>query len=250
MKPRKLKLIAEVSGFPTAIAEVHIQNFASEAELKDWTDLVCPTCLEPTEYKGGGYECKKCNGSYSWWGKLLRVVKGTKTKVEMPRLLKEGEITVGKLYKMGREDFAKYCDATKAERGVIVSDQGSAHNLFKLLVATEKLDCVIITVYNDTTEQVVALLKVSASGRILLQEIIPANLVHMKDTLMLNRNEITEKDVTEAKAFVAQFIPEASEETLRVSDYRTAFLDEHVEQPEKETAKVVQIKEIMAKVKA
>ena len=72
----------------------------------------------------------------------------------------------------------------------------------------------------------------------------------MKETLRLNRDEITEKDVTEAKAFVAQFIPEASEETLQVSDYRTAFLDEHVKQPEKETVRVVQIKEIMAKVKA
>jgi len=250
MKPRKLKLIAEVSGFPTAIAEVHIQNFASEAELKDWTDLVCPTCLERPEHHGASYECKKCGQTFSWWGKLLRVIKGTKTKLEMPRLLAEKEIAVGKLYKMSREDFAKYCDATKAERGVTVSDAGSAHNLFKLLVATEKLDCVIITVYNDTTEQVRALLKISASGRILLQEIIPANLVHMEETLMLNRNEITEKDVTEAKAFVAQFIPEASEETLQVSDYRTMFLDEHVAQPEKETAKVVQIKEIMAKVKA
>jgi hypothetical protein len=42
MKPRKLKLVAMVSGFATNIAEVHIQNFASEPELKDWTELVCP----------------------------------------------------------------------------------------------------------------------------------------------------------------------------------------------------------------
>jgi len=249
MKPRKLKLIAKVSGFPTAIAEVHIQNFASEAELKDWTDLVCPTCLEQPEYHGASYECKKCGQTFSWWGKLLRIIKGTKTKLDMPRLLAEKEIAVGELYKMKRREFAKYCDATKAERGLVVEDGNSAHNLFKLLVATEKLGYVIIVVYKDTYEEVIALLKISESGRIKLQEIIPINLAKIKQSLMLNREEITAKDVEEAGQFVEQFIPVATEEKLKVSDYRTAWIEQHVqEEPEKEAEKVVQIKEIMAKV--
>lgn len=42
------------------------------------------------------------------------------------------------LEKMSRGDFAKYCDATKSEKGVSQVDSGSSHNLFKLLVATEK----------------------------------------------------------------------------------------------------------------
>jgi hypothetical protein len=251
MKPRKLRLVAEVSGFPTAIAEVHIQNFANEPELHDWTELVCPSCLTPTKYHGATYECEGCHQNYPWWGKLLRVIKGTKQKVEMPRLIKEHDIAIGKLYKMKREDFAKYCDATKAEKGVSQVDSGSAHNLFKLLVATEKAGYIIIVRYNDTTEEVVALLKISQSGRIILQEIIPLNLVQLKETLILNPSEISEKDALEAKAFVEQFIPGASEETLKVSDYRTAWIDQHIiEKPVEDQTRVVQIKEIMAKAKA
>jgi len=248
LKPRKLRLIAKVSGFPTSIAEVHIQNFASEAELKDWTELVCPECLEPTSYQGGGYSCPKCQGSFSWWGKLKRVAKGTKNIIEMPKLLKEGEVTTGQLFKMRKADFAKYCDATKAEKGVIVTDGGSAHNLFKLLVATEKLDYVIIATYKDTTEEVVALLKISMSGRILFQEIIPLNLVKLKETLMLDTKQITDQEVEEAKAFVEQFIPMATEKDLKVSDYRASWIEEHIIEKE-EPERVQSLKEIMAAIK-
>jgi hypothetical protein len=250
MKPRKLRLVADVSGFATAIAEVHIANFASEPELKDWTDLVCPTCLTSTEYHGAGYECKTCNQTYSWWGKLVRVLKGTKTKLDIPRLIKEHDIATGKLSKMTRAEFAKYVDATKAEKGVTQVDSGSTHNLFKLLVASERAGYVIIVRYNDTTEEVVALLKVSASGRVILQEIIPKNLVQLKQTLVLNMNEVNESEVSEARAFVEQFLPTATEKTLEVSDYRTMWIDQHIITPEREETRVVQIKEIMAKVKA
>lgn len=155
------------------------------------------------------------------------------------------------LEKMSRGDFAKYCDATKSEKGVSQVDSGSSHNLFKLLVATEKAGYIIIVKYNDTTEEAVALLKISQSSRIILQEIIPLNLVQIKDTLMLNSSEISEKDVLEAKAFVEQFIPGASEETLKVSDYRTAWIDQHIiEKPVEDQGRVVQIREIMAKAKA
>ena len=171
--------------------------------------------------------------------------------MEIPRLIKEGETVTGKLYKMKRVDFAKYCDATKSERGFTVSDTGSAHNLFKLLVATERLEYVVIVVYKDTNEEVIALLKISDSNRILLREIIPINLVKMKETLMLNREEITEQDAMEAKAFIEQFIPEAKEDNLKVNDYRTAWLNEVIaeKQVKEEPERVVQIKEIMARAK-
>ena len=43
MKPRKLKLVADVMGMQTPIAEVHIRNFADEQQLNEWTELVCPS---------------------------------------------------------------------------------------------------------------------------------------------------------------------------------------------------------------
>jgi len=250
MKPRKLKLVAKVMGMETPIAQVHIQNFANEAELKDWTDLVCPKCLEKPKYIGSKYEC--CGETYSWWGKLARVIKGTKEILHIPRLLKEKELAVGYLWKMSRENFAVYCDATKNERGVIVEqgDSGSAHNLFKMIVATERLNHVIIVTYKDTTEEVVALLKVSDSNRIMLKEIIPVNLAQMKETLMLDREVITEQDIKEAKAFLDQFIPEATEETLKVHDYRVAWAEGHIVEPVvKEPERVQSLTAIMAKVK-
>jgi hypothetical protein len=249
LKPRRLKLVAKVAGFPTDIAEVHIQNFASEAELKDWTEMVCPECLGETKYQGAGYSCSSCNQTYSWWGKLKRVAKGTKNIIEMPKLLKEGEISKGLLYKMKREDFAKYCDATKSEKGVNVTDTGSARNLKKLLVAVEKCGYVIITTYNDTTEQVIALLKVSLSGRIILQEIIPLNLVKIKESLKMDET-ISEEEIEEAKMFVDKFLPDATEKNLKVTDYRASWIEGHiVADVKEEPERIRSLKEIMAMVK-
>lgn len=219
MKPRTLKLVADVMGMQTAIAEVRIQTFAKEPALSEWTGLVCPECSEKPEYQRAIYKCGHCGQSYSWWGKLKRVLKGTVEEVIMPRLLGKGEMAVAKLYKMDLVSFSKYVDATKNERGIIVKDEASAKNLFKLLVAMERLGQVMILRYNETKEEVVAVLTTSVSQRIILKEIIPLNLVQLKETLKVDMSKVTDKDVNEAKAFMG-LIPEATEETLKVSDYR------------------------------
>jgi len=75
--------------------------------------------------------------------------------VLMPRLLAKDEKAVAQLFKMDIVVFSKYVDATRAERGLLVKDTGSATNLFKLIVATERLGKVLIVRYNDTKEEVV-----------------------------------------------------------------------------------------------
>jgi len=92
MKPRKLTLVAKVMGMDTKIAQVKIQNFAKETELKDWTDLVCPKCLEKPGYHKSLYECNSCNETYSWWGKLARIVKGTKQIINISRARSGGTL--------------------------------------------------------------------------------------------------------------------------------------------------------------
>lgn len=253
MKNRKLRLVANVSGFDTLIAEVKIQNFASEIDVKDWTELVCPTCNERPTWKGG-YECPKDNQTFGHWSKLKRVIKGTTKALNIPRLLKEKEEAIAKLSWLPSEEFAKkFTDATRkdeGEKGIILTDSASAKNLFKLLVAVEQLKCVVIAKWNDTTEEIVGLLTVSASGRILIREIIPSNLVQVKETLFIDRKAITKQDVDEAKAFIEHFIPKATEETFTVSDYRAQWKDGFniTESPTAEPQKVADIREIMAKV--
>lgn len=244
MKPRTLKIVADVMGMQTAIAVVKIQAFATEPELKQWTELVCPKCNKKPRYSGARYECE-CGATYSWWGKLKRVLKGTVQEVLMPRLLGTGEKAVAKLYKMDITVFSKYVDATRAERGLIVKDASSATNLFKLIVATERLGKVLIVRYNDTKEEVVALLTKSVSNRIILKEIIPINLLQLRETLKMDMGAITEKDIEEAKGFMG-IIPEATEQTLMVNDYRVGALNVTGITEEK----VVALQSIMAKVKA
>jgi hypothetical protein len=243
MKQRTLKVVADVMGMQTSIAVLKIQSFATEPELRAWTDLVCPKCNKKPKYSGASYNCD-CGASYSWWGKLKRVLKGTVTEVLMPRLLGSGETAVAKMFKMDIASFSKYVDATKTEKGVTVKDEASATNLFKLIVATEKLGQVLIIRYNDTKEEVIALLTQSVSRRIILKEIVPINLLQLKETLKMDMSAISQKDIEEAKGFL-KIIPEATEETLSVNDYRVGALNVTPVSQEK----VVELKAILAKAK-
>lgn len=252
MKQRTLEVVANVMGMTTKIAVLKIQSFATEPELKTWTDLVCPSCLEekkeavkPT-YQGAGYRCEGCGFTASWWGKLARVLKGTTEKLEMPRLLGKNETSKATLYRMGIVEFSKYVDATRSERGITVKDDASARNLFKLIVAVEKLGQVLILRFNDTTEQVITLLTQSVSGRIILKEIIPINLLQLTETLRMDRSAIADKDIEEAKQFM-NMIGEADEKTLKVDDYRAKQTTEQVTPVTEE--KVTELKAIIQKAK-
>lgn len=250
MKNRKLRLVANISGFETVIAEVAIKNFASEIDVKDWTDLVCPQCGTKPKWTGG-YICPNDQTTFNHWSKLKRVIKGTLTALTTPRLIAEGEVAVAKLSWLTQEEFAHdYTDATRkedGEKGVVLTEDKYASLLFKLLVAVEELGYVIITKWNDTNEEVIGLLTTSASGRILIREIIPSNLIKVKQTLFIDRKAITPEEVAEAKAFVQHFIPKATPETFQVKDYRAKWKQGQVAvaEPEEQTQKVLDIHEIL-----
>lgn len=259
MKNRKLRLVANVAGFDTLIAEVKIQNFADEVDVKDWTDLVCPICGERPEWHGG-YVCAKDNATYNHWSKLMRVIRGTKNVLKIPRLLEEKEEAVAKLFYLPVEEFAKlYVDATRkdeGEKGLIIAEKKPekaremAINLFKCIVAVEKTGKVIIAKWNDTNEEVIAMLERSKSGRILFREIIPSNLVSVRETLFVDEKAITAEDVKVAADFITHFVPKATPETFQVNDYRAAWKDGNVPEAPAEPAgtKVADIKAIMAMV--
>lgn len=259
MKNRKLKLVARVNGFETVIAEVKIQNFADEVDVKEWTELVCPICGEKPQYHGG-YVCEKDNASFNHWSKLKRVIKGTAQALNIPRLLEEKEIATAYLYWLTIDEFAKnYVDATRkedGEKGIVIAEKkpdkarAMAINVFKCVVAVEEMKYVIIAKWKDTNEEVVALLQPSASGRILMREIIPSNLVTVKETLFVDRNAITQDEVAEAGLFIKTFIPKATAETFQVTDYRAQWKEGKIAVPaEPQGGNVADIRAIMQAMK-
>ena len=243
MAKRKLNLRAKAFGFETVIAKVTIAKLADEIRADyTTTDLVCHKCNQKPVYTAG-YECS-CGQKYGHWKQLKRVLKGTFNAIVKQRLSNEKD-TMADLYKMPLSEFAEHVDATRAENGVTVTDEPSARNLYKLLVATKKLSVAIVVFWDDTYEQKIALLTTSVSGRILLREIIPRNLALLRETLRVDESKITEKDVQEAEAFLSQ-IPEATHEMFDIADYRTQLVV-----PEKVEAKerVQELEAILAKAK-
>lgn len=246
MAKRKLSLRAKAFGFETIIAKITIAKLADEIRMdSSTTDLVCPKCNQKPSYHAS-YECS-CGEKYKHWSHLKRVLKGTFNAVFKEKLGTDKD-TIADLYKMALSEFAEHVDATRAENGVTVKDDASAKNLYKLLVATKKLNVAIICFWNDTYEQKIALLTTSVSGRILLREIIPRNLALLRETLRVNESQITEKDVAEAEAFLSQ-IPEATHEMFDVTDYRTQLIETIAKLPEEAKEQVLELEAILAKAK-
>lgn len=247
MKARRLVLQATVMGFSANIATIKIGNPAKEHELKDYTDLVCPQDKKKPQFEMSKYRCT-CGFSTTTWQGLLRVLKGTTTPLEMPTLTKgNSEAEIARIYKMTLEAFAKiadYVDPKDAERPVTAEDEASIVNLYKLIVAQAETNHIIILKWNDTKEQVIALLTTTQSGKIIVRKIIPPNLVVVGDSLMLDKSKMSDKDIEEAKQFLKQ-IPDATKDVLEVADYRIKQFQVH--QPEEQ--KVTAISSIMEKAK-
>lgn len=229
-----------IGGFPVAIGELKVATIAKRKELSDYTDLLCPTCNAKPSWKGG-YECA-CGQKFNHWSKLKRVFKGTVEAVVMPRLKTEKGSTPAQIFRMSAEIFKQYIDAGLEEYGAVPVDEISAKNIRKLLIATTKLGQVIILRFNDIHEERIALLGTNLTGRIIIREITPMNLVEVVETMRVSMDNITEQELTEAELFVKQ-LPEATEDTLLAHDYRAKIT------PKAEvTAKVLQLEEILAKV--
>ena len=224
MKPRTIKLSVSVMGMARMpIATVVIQKFADQHDWKKSTALICPECGKKPKYHSG-YECE-CGFKGATWQSLKRVLKATKEAIVKPRLIQPKEDVLADLFCMSIEEFSKYIDATRAEYGVTVTDETSARNLKKLIIATEKLGKVILLRYNDTYEKVVGILTLSMSNRVIIKDIIPLNLLEAKETVRVNIAEVKPEELAEAEAFV-KMLPEAEEEQFNVDDYRTLGLEE------------------------
>jgi len=248
LKARKLVLQAVVMGFSANIATIKIGNPAKERALSDYTDLLCPQDKKKPHYETSHYRCD-CGFSTTTWQGLARVLKGTTTPFEMPTLTKgNGEVEIAKIFKMTLAAFAKisdYVDAKDAEHPVTAEDEGSIVNLYKLIVAQTETGHVIILKWNDTKEEIIALLTTTLSGKIVVRKIIPPNLVIVGESLMLDQSKMTKQDIEEAKLFLKQ-IPDATDEVLTVTDYRMKQFEVH--QPEE--SKVTAIGAIMEKARA
>lgn len=232
-------------GLSQNLGKITVKKFADQKEAN--TTLLCPNCFaEGRTVKPkwtGGYDCEECGSHYNHWSNLKRVLNSNGQPVHKERLIEKGEKPVANLYVIPLEKFADYVDATSNEYGVEAEDKTAAENLRKLLIASEKLNKVIVILFNDTYEERICILTTSISNRILLKEIIPLNLLLVKETLTVSLEEVTPEEIAEAQEFV-KLLPTATEEMFTVDDYRTEGIEATIESP-----KAVQLEEILKKVK-
>lgn len=219
------------------VASVKIQKFADVLESE--ADLLCPKCKQKPKWNGG-YDCS-CGQHYNHWSQLLRVDKATGEPIVKTKFTEPKEDVVADAFIMDLKDFSAIADATLTEYGVVVTDETSARNLRKLLIATKNLGKVVFIRYLDTYEERIAILTTSISNRIILKEIIPLNLADIKETMRIDLSGVTEQDIAEAEQFV-KMLPTATESLLNVSDYRTKGI-----QAKPITAKVIELEAILSK---
>ena len=239
MRPRTIKMSVSFMGMTTPIAEAKITSFARIAEVKDYVDRLCPKCLGKPAWKGG-YVCG-CGASFNHWSQLKEVIKGSTRELSKTRLTEKGEDVLAKMWRMPAEKFKEYGDATISEYGLTVKDSTSAKNLKKLLIAVRKVGQVVILTWAEEYEQRIALLTVSESARVVIREIMPLNLGSLEETLRVTL-DVPESEITEAEMFV-KTLPEATEDTLKVQDWRTTTIPEVVTA---EKAKVQDLDVILA----
>jgi len=273
MRPRILKIAVRISGMEMPIASVKIQKFADVLEPE--TELLCPKCKQKPKWNGG-YDCTccpkcgkplerqvivnpvhtdeqivnwKCSedgyqepSHYNHWSQLLRTVKATGEPITKTKFTNEKEDVVADAFIMDMKQFSEIADATLTEYGVTVSDETSARNLKKLLIATKNLSKVVFIKYLDTFEERVTILTTSVSNRIILKEIIPLNLADIKETIHIDLSNVSEQELAEAEQFV-KLLPPAQENLLYVSDYRTKGI-----QTPKAAPKVMELEAILSKV--
>jgi len=237
MRPRILKIAVRISGMEMPIASVKIEKFADVIEPE--TELLCPKCKQKPKWNGG-YDCP-CGEHYNHWSQLSRTIKATGEPIIKTKFTNEKEDVVADAFIMDMKQFSEIADATLTEYGVVVSDETSARNLKKLLIATKNLSKVVFIKYLDTYEERVAILTTSVSSRIILKEIIPLNLADIKETMRIDLSNVTEQDLAEAEQFI-KLLPQAKEDLLYISDYRTKGIG-----VPKVTPKVVELEAILSK---
>lgn len=247
MRKRTIVLQATIGGLPVILGEFLIQNFATMHRYLDYTSLVCPGCGTVPTWKGG-YDCPECGTHYGHHSKLKRIVDITGEAVQKPRLLPPKTKAIAQVYRYSREQFSKkFADAVLSEAGITTKQDTWALNIAKMAVAVERLGQVIVLKWPDTYEERVCLVTLSESNRVILKEIIPANLLIGKETLSVDMSQITEQGITEAKQILS-LIPEATDDVFKVSDYRTIGLGEAPLEAPVEAPKVQELSAILAQI--
>jgi hypothetical protein len=218
MKERYLHIVAKFGVIESQLAVVKIQSFADLQTGE--VERVCKKCGMKPQWTNGFYRCPQCGETYGHWSALRMQDPTTHEEIVKERLIPEKAEVKAEAFVMGIEEFAKYCDATLGEYGVTIKNEQDSINLRNLLVAVHSLNKVIIIVFKDTYEERIALLTTSLSGRVILKEIIPINLAVIKQTLTVNLRAVTPEEIAQAEQLI-KMLPPATEETLKVKDYRT-----------------------------
>jgi hypothetical protein len=225
MQNRKISVVVSVGGMTMPLGTFKIATFAGKYNYTSATTLVCPSCKEKPD-SVPQYHCPRCNKDYTSWAKLLRVDKVTGEPVVKDVLHDSKDPPQANLYKLPIADFqSRYSDATAEDKGIEPADAMSAMNLQNLIVATERLNYVIVLKWTEKYQENVAILTLSPSNRVVLKEVIPRPIAQLKPTKTVDMESITEQQITLARQLIDQ-IPEVTDEVMTVEDFRTYGLDE------------------------
>jgi hypothetical protein len=233
---REIVINGMADGMEIALARLSVKSYAKLARAE--TTYHCDVCGTKPGTRAQ-YVCPKCHKEFKSVTNLPHKYLDGSPLVKT-KLTEKDETAVATLYWMSTEKFKKHADAVIGEYGVKPADKASERNLLRILAGTMLGGKVMIVKFNDTYEQRIALATVSESGRVLLREIMPANLAFISETMRVDPALMTDKIAADANVWISKNVPEADESVLTVDDWRA----KNVEVPKSEA--VADFEELIA----
>jgi len=242
MKPERIEIVAKAFGFEHSYGVFSILPYADTYRPK--TEWRCPKDNVAPAHTSQLYKCPTCGDTWTNWNAkspsgayMTPYIKETNISYDGPTLepdrpAKDPPPRKAYISTMPRTKFAEQEGDAAYDRpyGLIPVDNNkvgiseAAKNLMKLVIAVDRLDTVITLNWVEGKVEQKVLLTVSMSNRILLQPVIPSNLLVVKETVMVDTTKINEEDLVQAKAFISA-LPVATEDTFVAHDFRAKGVD-------------------------
>jgi len=224
VRPRRIRLTASLGPFQyIPMGEFKVMDYArnlyEKASEGGATVRLCPRCGGKPEWQGG-YRCPPpCGAEYKHWSQLKWAL-GNGVEIVRQRLIPPKEVPQASIHFLPREEYSKnHVSAVEHQYGIIPEDEKAAKNLRLLLVAVSEMGHVIILRFPDNDVWRVCSLTVGEDARVVLNELVPTNLLEVEETLRMDISGIRPELVEQAKALLAN-IPRADETVFQVDDYR------------------------------
>lgn len=250
---KKLKLAVKVGELVTFLGEVKIEPYGKPKELPTIRVTPCchvkpQACQEPPfegRYAAYCYVCPQCGAKYSDWRQLIEV--DARTLNPIVEMIPGSDKGVMYLYAFDEYELEGIELVDIETYTIIPLDSQTKKNVIAFAKGSGLGGKILIGKWHDGRIWHVAYFDLTPQGRVVLKEVIPANILEVTSRpLDVSVSEVSEKDIEAARQLIDKFVKsEASPgEVLSVKDWRTG------EQPKPEEAKkpkVPSLQEVLAK---